>query len=332
MKIAMHTDHLNERGVSASVFEYSKNLINLGHEITWFYDKCARINNDESIREIASKLDLHPYQNFSIASREISKKYDLVYFQKRGERDAFVVQGIPNAVHVIFNVLDKHGDTFAYVSEWLARHATRAKHQKLRAVRMRVPNVLSPLQFVPYCVDLPIHNENLRRELGIPDEAFVVLTIGGSESFDIPWVKKTVRNLLEDSKNWFIGVNTKAFVEHPRAIFVPAVTNKKEKVSYLNTANCFLHARLLGEAFGMALLEAMQSRLPILSWRGGLDRHHIDLLHKNSLYRNEADLVRKIRFLQEHGIDPAVKVNFIKSSEFTSTKVMPKFCRIFGIN
>jgi len=65
----MQTNHLNERDISASGFEYSKNLIHMGREVICFCDKYARINNDKGMLGI---LKLHPFIRLNVLSQMIS--------------------------------------------------------------------------------------------------------------------------------------------------------------------------------------------------------------------------------------------------------------------
>ena len=332
VKIFMHTDCLNERGVSASVFEYSKHLGRMGHETNWFFCELSKNNDFEAVRKFSRSVEITPYKNFRQVANQARWNFDLAYFQKFGRRDEHFIPEIPNAVHAIFNVVDLHGDYFAYVSQWLARTATRLQSPFLRSIRRRIQNPFTSFKFVPYCVDLPIHSEDARLELGIPSDAFVAVTIGGKNSFDIPWVKAVLRKLIEEEKDfYFIGVNTEKFLDHRRAIFLPVTLDKERKVELLNTGNVFIHARLLGESFGMALLEAMHARIPILSWRNGLDRNHITMLHGQSLYSSPGELVKGIADIRQGARLDSISANYMRALEFSPERVMKIFCQVFQI-
>ena len=49
-------------------------------------------------------------------------------------------------------------------------------------------NSIAPIEYVPYVVDLPEVDGDLREELGIPENAFVFGRNGGSETFDLDFV------------------------------------------------------------------------------------------------------------------------------------------------
>lgn len=329
----MHTDCINERGVSASVYEYAKNLMTLGHTPEWYYDGLSHANNNQSIDHFSKEIQITPYKKFELVSKGAARNFDMAYFQKAGQKDIHVIPDIPNAIHAVFNIYDKHGDYYAYISEWLAKAATRIRSAPLRSVRRRIQNPFSQLEYVPYLVDLPEVEDDARRELGVPEDAFVAMTMGGKQSFDIPWVKKTISSLIEESKDfYFLAVNTEKFIEHPRAIFVPATSEKRRKVQLLNTGNVFIHARTLGESFGMALLEAMRTKIPILSWGNGLDRNHMKMLDKECLYLNSKDLIQGVAKIRSGLFSESVRVNFVRSLEYSAENVMKRFCEVFKIS
>jgi glycosyltransferase involved in cell wall biosynthesis len=71
------------------------------------------------------------------------------------------------------------------------------------------------------------------------------------------------------------------------------VVDLEEKASIYAISDLFLHARSLGESFGMAIVEAMQVGLPALAWYGGRDTNHRTHLEDfNLLYRNKEELWR----------------------------------------
>lgn len=115
---------------------------------------------------------------------------------------------------------------------------------------------------------------------------------------------------------WFVGVNITKLIEHPRALFLPTILGKNEKARLLNTVNLFLHARTLGESFGMALLEAMRVGVPILSWAGGLDRNHREILYRDCLYRSPRELQNKILRVKAGEMNEATQINKITSHEY----------------
>ena len=115
------------------------------------------------------------------------------------------------------------------------------------------------------------------------------------------FVHLVVKFLLNENRNlYFIFVNTRAFIQHPRAFFVDTITDKQSKSDYLQSADFFLHARAGGESFGIAIVEAMSLGLPVLAWRGGSDLNHVELLGENSLYSNAFDLVHKIQSIRNY--------------------------------
>ena len=69
----------------------------------------------------------------------------------------------------------------------------------------------------------------------------------------------------------------------------------KEKADLLGAADLFLTARLSGETFGLAHVEALQAGPRVLAYGGGLDRNHIDMLAPLAgLYGSPTDLKKRL--------------------------------------
>jgi hypothetical protein len=333
MKLFLHTDLINERGVAASTFEYAIYLQSLGHQVSWFYNINYPGNDSKVINNYGKLVEIRGYKDFNKEQLQLSKEFDWAYFQKQGSRDGLAIDNIPNNVHAVFNVFEPHGNHYAYISKWLSSHAGRSSNSPnryLAGIRRRIPNPLSRNSFVPYCVDLPRLEEDCRNEWGVPQEAFVCLTMGGEFSFDIQWVQKTIIQTLHDRSDfYFVAFNTKPFVSHNRAIFLKKITNKADKVRVLKSANVFLHGRTIGETFGMAILEAMAVGTPILSWKGGRDRNHISLLDRECLYRDHNDLRSKLKNLPSK---KSVQNNLKTAEAYQTVNVMPRFMKVFELD
>jgi glycosyltransferase involved in cell wall biosynthesis len=327
-RLLFHSDEISERGTTTSIVGYMEALIKEGHEITWAVQS-SNANNQLVMQEYSEKFDILIYDQFERFSHTAKKHYDWAYFMKKGLNDGRFFSTIPTNIHSVFKYYQPHGDTYAYISQWLARSSSRLAIPLLPAkLKNRIPNPFLNLEWVPYGVDLAQSTESLRSAWGIPVEARLILRYGGKSTFDIPWVLDEISWQLDNDKNtFFVGVNTDQFIDHPRALFLPAIISTTEKANMLASADLVLHARRQGESFGMVILEAMQAGKPILAWRGGWDRNHTQLLPDECLYRNQHDLRRKLSTEQN---SKTVAENFLHSNLFRISSVMPQFKEVFG--
>jgi len=327
-RLLFHCDVINERGSAAALFEYITYCQLLGHEVTWAYN-LESTNNLESLALISEKFDTVGISNFGKFAISAQQNFDWVYFLKKGSNDGLLIPGIPNNVHAIFQYYEPHGNSYAYISDWLAQAMARSQNGIIpKRLRPYVPYESIHLNSVPFSVDMPGPTNSLRKEYGIPEEAKVCLRFGGMETFDIPWVKKVLIETLDESPDlWFLGVNTEKFTDHKRAIFAPAVYGLKAKANLIASSDFVLHARRQGESFGMNILETMQSSKPILSWFGGWDRNHIALLDRSSLYMTPFDLKKK---LKAFGAMSNIHRNLEVANEFRPGRIFPRFRETFG--
>lgn len=286
MRILFHEYSLNVRGSSQAVFDYAHYAETLlGHEAVITYDASVPDNDAGALRKFQDRFAVVPYQGdfaAQIGGICTAQKIDLAYFLKSGERDGRLAPGVPNAVHVIFQRFAPHGDAYAYVSEWLSDLRSGGRYG-----------------YVPHIVALPPAEGNLRAALKIPREAFVFGRYGGFETFDIDFVKQGIAALLEDPKLWCVFVNTERFIDHPRALFLPAITAAADKSRFIATCDAMIHARRRGESFGLAIAEFLFHGKPVLAWAGGKDGNHRRMLAgaPAALYRDGPDFLRKARAL-----------------------------------
>ena len=175
---------------------------------------------------------------------------------------------------------------------------------------------------------MPAPRKSLRESLGIPSSAICGIRIGGQDSFDIPFVVDLVVKLAKKRKYYFIFVNTPKFIDLPNVIFLDTIYDKQIKADLLSSADYFLHARSMGESFGISIVEAMQVGIPVFAWNGGVDRNHTRLLPKEMLYESAQDLKHKI--LNCRNFDPSLIQ--LSSASFRPLVVMSKFLEVFPMS
>jgi glycosyltransferase involved in cell wall biosynthesis len=328
--LLFHTGLIDDRGSIAAVSEYIRSLTKEGHEIVWAYDKSNSGNRINAIQHYGKYFNLEGYTNFLDFSLTAQKKFDWAYFLKKGTNDGLCIPNIPNNIHVVFNIYEPHGSKYAYISKWLADHSARQSNFLIPKGRSKLPNPFINRLWVPFGVDMPLPDDSLRSEWGISEEARICIRLGGETTFDIPWVQNVIIDLLENDLNfYFIGYNTNKFINHKRALFFPAINSKQEKANALHSSDIFLHARKQGESFGMAILEAMQVKVPVIAWKGGWDKNHTKILSNESLYKNENDLRLKLK----QGLSmEAVRANGLESEKYRPSETIKIFKRVFNEN
>jgi glycosyltransferase involved in cell wall biosynthesis len=322
MRILMHDNAASNRGTTRALLSYAQILKSLGHDVTVAYDATNPQNDKQVEREINGSYSCLRYQDFAAIRRE-AWAFDMAYLIKSGAKDGRDFPGIPNVVHAVFRSRDPHGARYLYVSEWLAEEA-RAHAMGLRGrldgTRQRywsaqANGCMNALDFesLPHVADIPVPDLDLRSQLGIPPDAFVIVRHGGYDTFDIPWVHACVDSLLRHRSDvYFLGMNTRPFLNHPRARFLPASTTRRDVANVLATGDIFLHARREGETFGLAIVEALQAGLPVFAWNGGGDRNHVHLLRDlGYLYRGRRSLTDHLRRIIESGVDPLQRKNSV---------------------
>lgn len=311
--ILFHDNQLNERGTSVGLYDfayYARELLNLNPIIV--YDGQGD-NNQEVILKFQKEFTVIPYNDFSEV-QDLVKKRNARYFfaEKSGEIDHMVVSGAKNLIHSVFNFhpVHKHGDVYAVISEWMSFASGYV------------------FPYVPYPLNLPIHQDNLRTALGIPEKAVVVGRYGGFDTFDLGFVPNVIRRSLEQRSDlWFVFMNTPRAIDHPRCIYLDLSVDLAYKVSFINTCDAMLHARFRGESFGQAVLEFAAFDKHIITFDNycGERNQHLMLRRNASVYLTPNEL--------ESILDGLTRVNpfytgFLRKT-FSPEAVMAKFEQVY---
>lgn len=309
MNIAFHTNQLCLRGTSIAVFDYAhynetilnnKSIIIAKNPETWKY------SHPKAIQKFKERFDVFFYNDISEIEQILDdNNIDIFYAQKAGRNDGIISSKRKTVIHSVFQEYEPHGNVYAYISKWLGD-------------QYKAPNV-------PYIVDLPNHKDNMLNELNIPSGATVFGRYGGIETFDITWAKSAIINILnERSDIYFLFMNTENFYTHPNIIYLEAESDMYKKVKFINTCDAMIHARQRGESFGLAIAEFSMRNKPILTWNGGTDRAHLDILKNNCyLYNNENELYNIFNNFTY------IEKDWNMYKEFSPEEVMKKFKNVF---
>lgn len=280
MKIAFQSNQLSMTGTEVALYDYAHhNELQLGHKSVVFYEAGNVNNHPQALAKFSDRFEVVAYQNLVDLEEKLNlHKCDLLYTIKSGKRDGLMSKQIPTMVHAVFPTSPHqiHGASYAYISAWLSKHCSRN----------RIPAV-------PHIVEMPKTSSDLRDSLGIPPKAMVLGGYGGRISFDVPCAISAVKRLLAERGDvYFLFMNFAPFVDHPRAIFLPATTDMDYKARFVATCNAMLHARLQGESFGLAVGEFSVMNKPVFTYRHCKHSHHLDMLgNKGLVYEDEASLI-----------------------------------------
>jgi hypothetical protein len=315
-KIGFDAGLMSLRGTHIAIFDYAlQNQKILGNESIVYYDRRSEHAQPSVFEKFKKELELIPYDHFSdLTTVADHRSIDAMYLIKSGERDGYLLPGVPNLIHAVFphKVGEAHGDIYAYVSKWLSDECSNGK-----------------IPFVPHIIDLPIQGNSLRMSLGIPSEALVFGCYGGSDSFNLDFVKNVIINLVgKNSHIYFLFMNIDQFIDHPQVIFLPGNPDPLFKSSFINTCDAMIHARGIGESFGLACGEFSIHNKPVITYALSPQRNHIDVLgSKAILYKGPQDL--KNIFLNFDKAAPQKQNWDCYSQDFSPSAVMKKFESVF---
>jgi len=147
------------------------------------YNTTNNGNNDEVIHKFKNHFQVFGVNNFNLVDQILlDNKCDIFYIIKSGEYEGQVSKVCKTVVHCVFNCCHPHGNVYASVSEWVINNDNK-------------------YPTVPHMINLPDNNENLRKELNIPEDALVYGRHGGLGQFDIKYVHKIVYDVAKTYPN-----------------------------------------------------------------------------------------------------------------------------------
>lgn len=314
MKILFHENQLGERGTSVALYDYafySRKFFDVEPIIC--YNKCAEHNNDNAIEKFKSEFEVIGYEDFSEVDK-IIEKYGSEYFYaiKYGIIDGILAKEAKNLMHSVYCADESqyHGDKYATVSEWQSS-----------LTDYKVP-------YVPHMINLPDTEENLRSQLGIPDEHIVFGRYGGIDTFDVPFINKSIAEILEKRDDvWFLLMNTPKEINHNRCVYFDINVDLEFKSKFINTCDKMIHGGLRGETFGISILEFATRNKQIITFdnKVGGRNHHLYLRYNYSLYSNKKELDAIFKGIKKYNPFDTLYLNEM----FSPKVVMDKFHEVF---
>jgi hypothetical protein len=309
--VGFHSNELNERGTNVAMFDYAKyNEEILGNKSYILSNAKADLT---ALAKFKERFEVFLYNDFSECSNFAKEKnIEYIYYVKAGDRDGRIIPGSKSCIHAVFQHKDVHGDSYMYISKWLAE-------------KMGLPE-----NYVPYMVDMPQPTLSFREKLNIPKDKIIIGRHGGYTEFDLPFVYDAISETLKKRNDiYFVFMNTKPFLDrHPNIIHIEGTYNMQHKSNYINTCDYMLHGRYMGESFGLALSEFLFHGKPVIAWTGGQDQNHKEILKEEGLwYTTKNDLVNLLSTLKKENGNILRYKELV--SEFTPERVMKRFNEMF---
>jgi hypothetical protein len=318
VKVAFHSGYLGFRGTEVALVDYAKgNREILGGESLFLLPWRNEADSHPVVHRMRAVAPVHWYltekEREDVLKRE---KADFFYSIKNGFFDRVVSDSVPTGIHAIFRESEFHGDIYAYVSPWLSQVMSHGK-----------------TPWVPHMVSLGDPAGDLRDELGIPSSAVVFGRHGGDDSFDLPWVQKTVvKTAQANPLIHFIFLNTRVFVGGcglKNIHFLPATPDPKRKRSFLESCDAMIHGRRRGETFGLSCMEFAVAGKKVLTFSGSPERAHLELLGEAAIQYDSAETLasRLLSARDDYRLPPAAAREL--ANKFGPEQVMKQFRQVF---
>ena len=321
LKIGFNTKHCSIRGTTNGCYDYARYAQSiLGHECVLLWDKNQKINHPV-MREMLMNSELEcveysaPYSDGK-ALGQLCKDLDLdlLHVIKGGAPDGAITDVCPTVIHAVFPGTPghRHGDVWAYSSQWLSG---RHKHAYGELV-----------DHVPRMIALPEPRDDVRKELGIPEDAVVFGRHGGRTIFDYHGAVDEILRLREDI--WFVFMNTNRFgLNHERKIYLEPSACRQRKVDFIEACDAMIHAGTRGETFGIACGEFSVRNKPVFMMEKQTAWHHLSVLTGHCFrYKGYNDLVEQV--LAFDPVDARTK-DWSMYRKFSPEYVTGEFDRVF---
>lgn len=305
MNVIFHSNQLSLRGTEVALYDYAHYNESLLNNVSYIAapTKSDLSSLDKFLDRFGSERVLL-YESFSDLT-EFTKKHSIShsYIIKAGYNDGQLIPDTKNFVHAVFDASQPHGDTYMAISSWLAD-----KHN---------------VDYLPHIVSLPSVEEDFREYLGIPETATVFGRHGGNDTFDVPYLREVISAVISNTENvYFVLMNTDNIgIHHPRLIYVSGTTSVETKTAFINTCDAMIHARQMGESFGLAVCEFLHQNKPVITNLECRDKHHIRLMKNEGYYYTNANELFAILYSfkkQEYNVSHLVE-------QFKPEYVMNKF-------
>lgn len=291
MKLALVTNQLGVRGTEVALAAYARNAVTMWGWEVWFVVCHAKGSPPPSEDNLHASYE-HYEANFAVryapddaAVDDACADADVALVEIAGFPTRFP-QGVPTVAHCVL--------TSAYPLQATLKTAVS---ESVAA---------SGVCVLPNIVDAPAPHGDLRGALGIPPEAVVFGRHGGYDTFDIGWARDTVVKVARDVPAvYFVFMHTRPFCTLPNVLFLDATPDPHRKAAFVATCDAMVHARAIGETFGLAIAEFAVQRKPVFTHDRARDTEHFRLLGSEAVtYASPAELERRLTSFEKRTTGP----------------------------
>ena len=288
MRVSFDAGRLNERGTGVALYDYAaQSRVHLGVTPIIFHE-ADQTEASQAVARFAAAFPVRAYRDAAERANLFEAERIEVAYALKTTRALYPRNPLGcAAVHEVFNYFEPHGESYAYISPWLAQAASAG----------RCPAV-------PHIVDPPSPRGTLRAEFGVPPGAMVVGRHGAADQFNIPFLARALEGALAKRPDlWVMLLNTDLPLRHERVVHVPRTLDRQRVADFVASCDLGLNGRRVGESFGLAIAEYLAQDKPVLVWEGGRDRHHLALIDDPAFrYRTCDDLTQAlVRFEPREG-------------------------------
>jgi len=286
-KIAIHLTEINFRGSTVATLAYSRGLLAFGVELL-FVAPLAGQHQESLVSQLRRLGELHFYEDWESLDLVLDRKgVYAIYVLKSGAKDHLISRAVPTWVHAVFPtpINEFHGSRFAFISEWLAGFSS-----------------CGVMPYVPHAVRAPLTVLGLRKELSISQSSFVLGYYGGENSYDIRFAKVALKEALDARTDLYaIFLNLRPFLEHKRIFFLPGTSDLNRKDQFVTACDAMIHARSIGETFGVACAEFSAANKPVITYAHSHQKAHLHMLKDKAITYSGYTSLKNILF----NLDPA---------------------------
>lgn len=313
IKICFHTPQIDVRGTSDAIYWYGHyNETILNNKSIILVPEDSKFRNDEiAFLKFQNRFEIRFYKDKKDIDNIISD-CDILYCIKYGKDDGIKSDKIKTVIHCVFDMSEPHGNVYAAVSKTLAKKFRREL-------------------FIPHMIGLEpsITKENLRENLGIPQNAIVFGRHGGLDTFDLFFARLTISRIVRENSNiYFLFINTPVFDNHPQIIFLPKIVETSDKNKFINTCDAHIECGSLGHTFGISIGEFSVNNKPIIVYNGPIwNRAHIDILGNKGIYYQNEDEFYNI--LTTFKVEEWINKDNNHYKDYSPENVMKKFQEVF---
>lgn len=282
--VAFLSNKLTLRGTEVAIYDYAHyNETLLGNKSVIITRDYNRIKHEFDVDKQAydkfnERFDVFYYSSQpDIDKIVLEHKITHLFIIKSGQNDGLFSNNCINIIHCVFNITQPHGQVYTPIGETINQRFGKN------------------YPVTPHIVRLPDCHENLRSELGIPEDAIIFGRYGGKETFDIRFVHDAIKQILSTRDDvYFLFMNTHPFYQHKHIIHLPGTTDMLFKRKFINTCDALIHARIDGETFGLTCGEFSICKKPVITYGGSIDREHLLILKDKAVIYNTPEEVLTI--------------------------------------